>query len=243
MRQYEKRTHDLRHRLAPQVAEPRETCRSYERLALAELQHRAVNDIAVVGVSLDPAVRGADPTGAAMIAEARARVADLAVLQRLLIPPMSRRLVDAADLLEAVCRVVANTRLRSNGTSLTLRMGTAMIEADTAWLLATAVVELLTNAAKHAFPEGGGNVVLTLVDGHRGVLLRISDDGQGARGARCNSGQGGAILKSLVAAMGARMVRLPPENGTVVEIGIPTASLRRPSYDCNLILRRPEGSA
>ena len=216
---------------------------SFERIALAELQHRIVNDVSVVLASLDLAAKGASEAGAGMIADARTRIADLAALQRLLIPPMSADLVDASDLLEAACAAMSKTRLLPGGTSLTLRAGVTLVEAHTAWLMATAVVELLTNASKHAFPTGGGNVVVTLMDGDRGVLLRVSDNGRGSAGRIRKGGAGGAILAGIVEALGARMARPNSRRGTVVEIGIPKASLGRTGYDLHLITRAPAGHA
>src|SRR5262249_53813644 len=65
------------------------------------------------------------------------------------------------------------------------------VSADTAIHLAIIVNELVTNALKHAFKEGGrGHVEVRSKVVGRGLEIEVSDDGRGMKGRSASRGSG-----------------------------------------------------
>jgi two-component sensor histidine kinase len=94
---------------------------------------------------------------------------------------------------------------------------------DFAIPLGLLVTELVTNSLKHAFPDGNGNIDVTLDRSETGnIALVVSDNGRGNRGAGMASegrkmGLGSSIIESLVAQLEGTML-VQNANGTRSEI-------------------------
>jgi two-component sensor histidine kinase len=96
---------------------------------------------------------------------------------------------------------------------------------DFAIPLGLLVTELVTNALKHAFPDGTGNVSVILERGGYGeIVLVVSDDGRGmavgnASSSSSKAGLGTGIIAGLVAQLEGTMTT-QSENGTRIEIRV-----------------------
>ncbi|HEV7227952.1 ATP-binding protein [Brevundimonas sp.] len=88
--------------------------------------------------------------------------------------------------------------------------------------LAVILHELLTNAARHAFVDGGGGAVAVAFSATRsGLSLVVRDAGQGA--AEPRKGDGLALIEGLVTQLGGSMtVETSPGAGFGVRIGLPS---------------------
>jgi two-component system, sensor histidine kinase PdtaS len=97
------------------------------------------------------------------------------------------------------------------------------LNRDRALPLGLILNELVSNAFKHAFPEGSGGhltVRLTIQDGH--ARLSVSDDGPGYATDRSRNGMGQRLVAGFVEQLGGE-VRIEIDNGTTVTVTFPSA--------------------
>ncbi|MDN4983046.1 sensor histidine kinase [Bradyrhizobium arachidis] len=101
----------------------------------------------------------------------------------------------------------------------------AAIESGTlpAWQchrLALMLTELVTNAAKHAFPNKNGAVIRIEMANHEGCwFCTVADNGVGA--TRPLQGAGSRILEGLARSLGARLFGDAGQGGTRISITMP----------------------
>jgi PAS domain S-box-containing protein len=149
---------------------------------LRELQHRIKNSLAIIAslVRLE-SNRSEVPAVRESLAVVAGRIASLAVLYDALYGAGSVREVDLGRYLHRLC----TSLLESYGVEG--RIGLAVLEAEQvrfdakrAISVGLMVNELVTNAVKHAFPEGrGGEVTLRVARKDGAVFVEIADDGVG----------------------------------------------------------------
>lgn len=194
----------------------------------SELQHRVANNLAMVGAVLGSQQRrlAHNPEAVDALKEARARFDLLASVHRKLHNP-ALLAGDFANLLADLAR----DTLRSSERPITLRTEIAALplnfEARSA--LALLVVELVTNAVKHAF-DGQATDELTIglqpeADG--GYTLVVADTGRGLpAGYRPEDSQrlGMRIMHSLVQGLGGRLTSDSSPQGTRFTLVVPAAA-------------------
>ncbi|GJD29193.1 hypothetical protein PMNALOAF_0425 [Methylobacterium adhaesivum] len=177
-----------------------------QELLSREMSHRVKNSLAVVAGFLGLQARGSDNDDVkAALADARTRVEAVAQVHDQLWRQPSLEAIDVAGFLEALCG-----RLQENAPRHTLvcRAPTVNIPADLAIPLGLFVNELVTNAIKYAYPEGGGEIRVTIHDGQAdGLLLAVCDDGVGLPegfdpGAPRRASLGMRIVNSLARQLG-----------------------------------------
>lgn len=103
-----------------------------------------------------------------------------------------------------------------------------LIDPDKAVSVGLIVNELATNAVKHAFPKGGGRIVLTFERRDDEVALIISDDGGGhdeARDSGVRSGLGSRFVEAFVHQLGATLARTTGPTGTTITVRLPASIL------------------
>lgn len=103
-----------------------------------------------------------------------------------------------------------------------------LIDADKAVSIGLIVNELATNAIKHAFPNGGGRIVVTFERRDDEVLLIVSDDGVGhdqARDSGARSGLGSRYVDAFVHQLGATVARATGPAGTTMTVKLPASIL------------------
>ena len=83
------------------------------------------------------------------------------------------------------------------------RLDTVLVPPAMARDLGLIVVELVANAAKHAFAQDGGRIGVELEETADGLVCRVSDDGRGLDGAAFGrSGGGLSVATRLAASLG-----------------------------------------
>ena len=153
-----------------------------QRALFTELQHRVANNMQVVGTLLAVQKRKVDRdpgSGAAALAEAEERLAVFARIHRSLYDPsVADRPV--GDTLRDLCADVIEASGREN-VALVLEASELTLDLARLTTLCLLVVEIVTNALKHAFPEGrAGRIAVRLARAGGGrLLLTVSDDGCG----------------------------------------------------------------
>jgi two-component sensor histidine kinase len=103
---------------------------------------------------------------------------------------------------------------------LTVDAQPVMVSHDLAVRIGLIVNELLTNATKHAFPEGIGSIVLRLEKRPNEIELVVSDDGKGIEADGTGEGLGTKLIAMLIRQIRATMMR-ESRNGTTYRLTIP----------------------
>jgi PAS domain S-box-containing protein len=94
------------------------------------------------------------------------------------------------------------------------------VHSKRAFPVGAAVNEMITNALKHAFPQGRGTISVRLVTGEEShAILTVSDDGVGAA-PDAKSGYGTLIIESLIEQIGGSVTRTT-NAGTTLRLTIP----------------------
>ncbi|PZX56315.1 two-component sensor histidine kinase [Cereibacter changlensis] len=199
-----------------QLAAARQLAEQRSQL-LQELNHRVKNNLAVIGSLISFQVR---LTGKVDPEALKARLQAVAEVHALLYRAQENDRIDLGQLLARLARspaIVPPERGIHIGCEVEEGI---MIGPDSAIPLALIVAELLTNAVKHAFPEGRpGSLSLRLTREGERATLDLADDGIGAPTAT-DRRSGLRILEGLLAQAEATLVRLEGQ-GTRYRLDFP----------------------
>ncbi|WP_407927898.1 sensor histidine kinase [Belnapia arida] len=166
------------------------------------------------------AQRTAEPAAAEALEKAMSRVMAVAEAHRSLYRSSDLRTVD-------LCRVLTDLteHLGSLSPKVAVRCAShagVNMDAERGIPIGLIASELLSNAIKHAYPDGGQGAVEATVEERDGlVVLTVEDGGRGmpldSPGTR--SGLGSALVRSLARQVGARVsVESCPGRGTKVRL-------------------------
>jgi PAS domain S-box-containing protein len=197
-----------------------------KEVLLQEVNHRVKNSLQLVSSLLTlqaASLRGADSKD--VLADARARLSVIARLHQRLYQGGTHDSVDLFSYLQELCVDSLAAVQRESRTDLVFEAAEAGrgIALQTLWPIdkavpiALIVSELVTNAVKHAFPDGGG--VLRVLMDRDGTELRIliEDDGPGLPegfDAAQVSGVGMRVVTALIRQLGGRIQSGPSRSGT-----------------------------
>jgi two-component sensor histidine kinase len=161
------------------MTEPTVDLQFSEQLTLLhELNHRIGNEFASIVSIVSLAVRR---TGNEEVKAALTSVADLVQrvvdVHRALQMPEYDAWIDAAAYLRKLCIAMSRSKLDYMKTKLVLAASPLRLRSDDCWRLGMIVHELITNAAKHAFPHGGGEIRVELFRAGAFVECRVLDSG------------------------------------------------------------------
>jgi two-component sensor histidine kinase/sensor domain CHASE-containing protein len=154
----------------------------HKEVLLKEIHHRVKNNLQVISSLLDLQARAArDGETRRLLSESQGRVRSMALIHERLDGSGS----DAVNFADYARDLVAHVRHSLSGDSgrvaVTVDIAEAALDMDVAVPCGLVINELLTNALKHAFPEGrAGSVAVSLSRRPGGSLeLRVADDGVG----------------------------------------------------------------
>lgn len=77
--------------------------------------------------------------------------------------PEDNSCIDAAEYLRQLCGAISRSRLEGKGIELQLVERTFLMNSERCWRLGLIVSELITNAERHAFRNGGGLIRVELL--------------------------------------------------------------------------------
>lgn len=186
-----------------------------EEVLRREVDHRVKNSLQVVGSMLRLQAGRADSEAA--LADAAARVEAIALLHAALHDAESAGRVDLGGFLGRV-----GAMLRANlpdGVALEVAAAPLEVDGSIASACALLVSELVANAARHAFPGGGGGTVR--VEGRPeggGYLLAVADDGVGFTPGVGGAGLGLMIAAALAGQVGGALTHPAVARGSRVEL-------------------------
>ncbi|RYG30740.1 MAG: two-component system sensor histidine kinase/response regulator, partial [Burkholderiales bacterium] len=201
--------------------------RDRAELLLTEVNHRVANSLAMVSALAGlQAASLKDAASRDALKEMQARVAAIAAVHRHLYVgsggDVSR--IDLADYLGTLVRDLgdANHITGPKVAAILVDGSQVAVTADHAASLGLIATELVTNAVKYAYPNGVGEVRVSLVRiSPSSAELRVADDGVGWSGdtavAPKGTGVGAKIVASLVQSLGAQ-IEYKKENGTIVSV-------------------------
>jgi two-component sensor histidine kinase len=199
-----------------------------ERLLLDELNHRINNEFfaAISAVSLAARRPNSDEVKATLsdIVELLHKYADV---HRALRMPECDMLVDAATYLRQLCRSITRSLLEERKISLVLAVQPVRLPADHCWRLGMIVVELINNAARHAFSDRAGEIRAELLWVDPFVECRIMDNGSASGEVR--SGRGLKIIDALSKDLRGQFEQTFGSHGSRATLVFPaTVSRKRP---------------
>ncbi len=209
------------HRIASALAE--------KTALLKEIHHRVKNNLQVISSLLSlQSSHSPEPAARAELAEAPNRVKAMAMIHQLLYERSDLSRVDLGDYLQRLGDLLAKTYgLDSSRVRFAVQPAPMAVELDLhrAVPCGLVVVELVTNAFKHAFPGGrSGKVGISLenaADGH--AVLVVEDDGVGMPAGwkdGSSSNLGLQLVPLLANQLQASLVR-PVVAGTRIELHFP----------------------
>jgi len=190
------------------------------RLLLREFTHRVNNDFtfAISVVSLAAARSRSDEVKAALSA-VQDRLLSYASVHRALQMPEHSTLVEAASYLRQLCRAISCSKLECRGIRLVLAVQQLRMDSDACWWLGMIVSELVTNAARHAFGEDGGEIRVELKSSSNFVECCVADDGTAS--AQISPARGLKIVEALVDGLDGRIERRHNSKGTTWALTFP----------------------
>jgi len=167
-------------------------------LLLRELDHRIKNNFQMVAGLLEMQRRTAtEPATAQALESVIVRVHSLAQAHAALYAPSGDiHAIDFARYVEELCRSLSNSLLLTTIVQLRCSCEAAPMATDRAAALGLVINELVTNAVKHAFPDGRSGVIeVAFARTEDGWRLTVRDDGVGLpKGSRPTSGIGRRLV-------------------------------------------------
>src|SRR6267154_184529 len=191
---------------------------SEARLLLREFSHRINNEFAsAIGVISIAAAHSANDEAKVVLAAVKDRLQNYALVHHALQMPEHTSCIDAAAYLRELCRAISRSKLESKGIELRLVERTFQMSAERCWRLGLIVSELITNAERHAFRNGGGLIRVELLPSFSFLECRVTDNGTGE--GNTGSGHGLKIVEALTKSLGGTIdQRFGPRGATAVLI-------------------------
>lgn len=194
-------------------------------LFLREFEHRVKNNFAIVISLLELQRRRADPTTADALGAALARVEGIARAHQHLYRGAAHQpgTVEISTYLVELCAALGDALSLAHGIEIHCDSDRAPVSRDRAVSIGLIVNELVTNAAKHAFPDreqGRIDVGCRVVP--QGLKLTVADNGVGMRADAPRNDRRGGLGTRLVDAFarqaGGQVTVESDEAGTRVEV-------------------------
>lgn len=191
-----------------------------QQLLAREADHRIKNSLQLVAALLRlQSGRAASADTRAALEAATARVRAVAEAHKALQNSADLRHVRLGDMLRDLAAAAAALH---QGADIRIAAPDGLtLDAERAIPLALVLSELVTNALKHAYPEGGSGPVLLAAeaDGDR-LLAIVQDEGRGLDGSAAH-GLGETVVTSLARQIGAALRRESPGRGLRVVLEMP----------------------
>jgi two-component sensor histidine kinase len=207
---------------ARQFASPDEQWRDLE-LVLRESHHRMKNTLTLLCASVRRDFTRVEAMNlSATVDRFERRVVAFGRLYQLLSDSHDVPTVSVQPFFESLAEALSNALLEPAGIHCEVRIACGSLTASQSHRLALMITELVTNAAKHAFPDKTGAVIcINMSKSDRAWVCSVIDNGIGAAGPM--QGTGGRILEGLARSVSARVAGYANSSGTRVTIVIPIA--------------------
>lgn len=190
-------------------------------LVIREAHHRMKNTLMLLVASVRTDFRcGRSRQFSAAVDRFERRVVAFGELYQLLSNGTDVETVSVADFFERLCEALSETILEPAAIRCAASIEDGLLTATQCHRLGLIVTELVTNAAKHAFPDRNGGLLRVEVTNRNCCwCFTVTDNGHGASGSL--QGTGGRILEGLARSIGARLNYQSGEGGTRATIVVP----------------------
>ncbi|HEY0931823.1 MAG TPA: histidine kinase dimerization/phosphoacceptor domain -containing protein [Gemmatimonas sp.] len=197
-----------------------------KEILLREIHHRVKNNLAVISSLLYmQSTRVADPETIAVLEESQRRVRSMALVHETLYRSGNLSSVEFAEYAASLCEEVRHSqRIPGQSIEFDLALAPITMAVDLAVPCGLILNELVTNAMKHAFPEGRpGLIHLTLANQEPGWCeMTVADDGVGANlGGSDRHSLGLTLVESLTRQIDGEFQLTQGLPGTVARLRIP----------------------
>lgn len=148
---------------------------------LRELQHRVMNSLALLSSVLEMQKRYVrNPTAREHLSRARDRVVAMGTVYRYLYQANASDHIEFSSFLKLICEESQNAYAGAHKPVISVEVEPLQLSSSHAISLAMLTHELITNALKHAYPEGEpGPIHVMLKRVADGIELRVGDEGRG----------------------------------------------------------------
>jgi two-component sensor histidine kinase len=189
-----------------------------KQVMLEEIHHRVKNNMQLISSLMQlQAMKVSDEAVKTLFDDSHSRILSMALVHENLYEADDMSSVDFGDYLE---KLTSNLRAVYAGDPVTISVesGDIKLGIGQAIPLGLIVNELVTNAIRHAFPDGReGTVTVELAEGSKGkYVLTVNDDGIGYK-KRGQEGLGLELVDGLVKQIKGE-IRFSNKKGTVVEV-------------------------
>lgn len=190
-------------------------------LVLRESHHRMKNTLTLLGASVRrDFTRAATRDVSLAVDRLERRIVAFGRLYQLLSDSDDPSAVAVAPFFENLCGTLSQAVLEPAGIRCEAAIESGRLPAAQCHRLALMLTELVTNAAKHAFPNKSGALIrIELVSRDGAWLCTVADNGIGATGPL--QGTGSRILEGLARSIRARLHGEAGHSGTRVTIVMP----------------------
>jgi two-component sensor histidine kinase len=190
-------------------------------LVIREAHHRMKNTLMLLAASVRMDFRraGIEEFPAAVDRFER-RVVAFGKLYHLLSGGEHSETISIAGFFEPLCKALSETVLEPAAIRCVAAIQDGKLSATQCHRLGLIVTELVTNAAKHAFPDKkAGLIRVEALHRNRCWCITVTDNGRGTTGSP--QGTGGRILASLARSIRAQLHYEACQDGTRVKIVVP----------------------
>ncbi|MBC7953919.1 MAG: MEDS domain-containing protein [Rhodospirillaceae bacterium] len=196
---------------------------------LNEIHHRVKNNLQIVSSLLMlKASSFTEPAARQAVEDTQNRIHAMGLIHGMLYREHSgHESIDFAEYLRALAEHLVFAYGEGDRIAIDVEdgsaLGEAMVPLDLAVPLGVAMAEAITNAIKHAFPDGrAGLISVSMTRTGEDFVLSIADDGRGITAtemARHGAGAGLSLIRGLVAQAGGTLeLSSQPEGGTKLEL-------------------------
>jgi len=191
-----------------------------ERVLLHELIHRINNEFSsLIGAVSRTAAHSLNYEVKVALGHIIELLSHYAELHRALQMPASDAHIDASTYLENLCLSISRSKLVGIRIDLILTASPLRLPPERCWRLGMIVYELVTNAARHAFGNGSGEIRVELSRAGRFVECRVVDNG--AATAKIQRGRGLRIVDELVKGLDGRLDQRFGQSGSSSILTLP----------------------
>lgn len=204
------------------VANLDDVSRDWE-LVLRESHHRMKNTLTLLGASVRrDFTRAGTKDMSVAVDRLERRIVAFGRLYQLLSDNDDLTMISVEAFFGGLCGALSEAVLEPAGVRCEASIEGGTLPAWQCHRLALMLTELVTNAAKHAFPNRKGALIRIEVANHEGSwLCTVTDNGVGATGPL--QGAGSRILEGLARSISARLHGEAGQGGTRVTIAMPLA--------------------
>jgi two-component sensor histidine kinase len=190
-------------------------------LVLRESHHRMKNTLTLLGASVRRDFTRSGSTDLSIAVDRfEGRVVAFGRLYQLLSDDRACERHPGTAFFETLCSALSEAILEPVGIRCEAAIEGGMLPASTCHRLALMLTELVTNAAKHAFPNRNGGLIRIQIAYREGCwCCTVVDSGTGATGPL--QGTGGRILEGLARSIRAQVHSEASRSGTRMTIVLP----------------------